>query len=56
MEKKRLIEELRKCDLCSDSVSSRHQCYQSAAKESGRRARQCSRANPQQSQINPSSQ
>jgi len=41
MEKKRLIEELRKCDFCSDRVASRHRCYPSAAKESGRRARQC---------------
>jgi hypothetical protein len=40
LEKTRLMEELRKCD-CSDSYDELHQCYRSAAKESGDRAKSC---------------
>ncbi|MCG6972707.1 MAG: hypothetical protein LJE66_06150 [Desulfobacterales bacterium] len=40
-EKKRLVETLDRCDMQSNSVKKRHRCYQSAARESGRRSRQC---------------
>ncbi|MGA8181818.1 MAG: hypothetical protein WB792_17295 [Desulfobacterales bacterium] len=40
-EKKRLMKTLEKCETGSNSVERRHKCYQSAARESGRRSRQC---------------
>ena len=41
IEKKRLVKELRKCDLCSKSYAEFHLCYRDAALQSGRRARDC---------------
>jgi hypothetical protein len=41
MEKKRLMKELKKCDLCSDNYEEFHNCYRAAAKESGKRSRAC---------------
>ncbi|MDA8141810.1 MAG: hypothetical protein M0036_24455 [Desulfobacteraceae bacterium] len=41
MEKKRLVEELRKCDFCASSYEEFHQCYRDAAKESGEWSRSC---------------
>lgn len=41
LEKKRLVRELKKCDLCSASYEEFHQCYRDAASESGQRARSC---------------
>lgn len=41
LEKKHLVEVLRACDYCTESLEERHQCYKKAAKESGRRARAC---------------
>jgi len=40
-EKKRLMETLNQCDIGSNSVKDRHKCYQTAARESGIRSRQC---------------
>lgn len=40
-EKQRLMKTLGKCDLWSNSAKERHKCYQSAARESGKRSRQC---------------
>jgi hypothetical protein len=40
-EKKRLMETLNQCDIGSNSVKERHKCYQSAARKSGSRSRQC---------------
>ncbi len=41
LEKQRLMEELRKCDLCSTSYAEFQRCYSETARESGRRARAC---------------
>ncbi|MGD8959691.1 MAG: hypothetical protein PVI27_07595 [Desulfobacteraceae bacterium] len=41
MEKKRLVEDLRKCDFCATSYEELHRCYRGAATESGQRARAC---------------
>ncbi len=41
IEKKQLVKELRKCDLCSSSYAELHQCYRDAARQSGRRSRDC---------------
>lgn len=41
LEKKRLTEVLRACDYCSESIEERHWCFKKAAKESGRRSREC---------------
>lgn len=41
MEKKRLVQELRKCDLCAESYDEFHQCYRDAARDSGQRSRSC---------------
>ena len=41
MEKQRLVEEIRKCDFCSESYEDFHRCYRSAARASGERARSC---------------
>ncbi|MGB5987329.1 MAG: hypothetical protein WBG37_18635 [Desulfobacterales bacterium] len=42
MEKSRLVEQLRKCDMCTDNYEEFHQCYRDAARESGQRARTAS--------------
>ena len=42
-EKNRLMDVLFECDYCTESVQERHLCYQKAAKESGKRARECLR-------------
>ena len=41
MEKKRLVEELRKCTYCSTSMEENDSCWHEAAVESGKRAKQC---------------
>jgi hypothetical protein len=41
MEKQRLTEEIRKCDFCSETYDELHDCYRSAARDSGKRARSC---------------
>ena len=41
MERKRLVEELRKCDYCTSSYEEFQQCYSETAKESGERSRSC---------------
>ena len=41
IEKKQLVKELKKCDLCSGSYAELHQCYRDAARQSGRRSRDC---------------
>lgn len=41
LEKKRLMEELKKCDFCTTSYEDFHRCYQNAARKSGGRARIC---------------
>lgn len=41
IEKKQLVKELKKCDLCSGNYAELHQCYRDAARQSGRRARDC---------------
>ena len=41
MEKQRLVEEIKKCDFCSDSYEDLHRCYRSAARASGDRAKSC---------------
>jgi len=41
MEKKRLVEELRKCDMSSTSYDEFHRCSREVARESGKRSRAC---------------
>lgn len=41
MEKKRLVEELRKCDMSTMSYAEFHRCSRNAARESGKRSRAC---------------
>ena len=41
LEKQRLVEEIKKCDFCSESYTDLHHCYRSAAQASGERARSC---------------
>jgi len=41
MEKKRLVEDLRKCDMSSTSYAEFHRCSRAAARESGKRSRAC---------------
>ncbi len=41
LEKQRLVEEIKKCDFCSESYEDLHDCYRSAAQSSGKRARSC---------------
>lgn len=41
MERKRLMQELRKCDFCTESYDEFHQCYTDAARDSGERSRAC---------------
>lgn len=40
-EKERLMDVLFACDYCTESMEERHLCYRKAAKESGRRSREC---------------
>jgi hypothetical protein len=40
-ERKRLIQDIQKCDFCSTSWEEHHQCLSSAAKESGQRSKKC---------------
>ena len=40
-EKERLMEDLQSCNFCSSSREQLHSCYREAARESGRRAKQC---------------
>ena len=40
-ERKRLVEELRKCDYCSTSYEGFQKCYSVTAKESGERSQSC---------------
>ena len=40
-EKKRLKKNLDRCDAWTSTAYARHRCYQSAARESGERSRQC---------------
>jgi uncharacterized protein YifE (UPF0438 family) len=40
-EKDRLVKVLRGCDNNAQSPEERHRCYRSAAKNSGRRSREC---------------
>lgn len=41
MEKPHLMEELRKCDMCTTSYEEFHRCYRKAARDSGERAKSC---------------
>ena len=41
MEKKRLMNDIRKCDFCSTGWEDHHRCLSAAAKESGRRSKAC---------------
>lgn len=41
MEKKRLVEDIRTCDMCSTNYEDHHQCYRDTAWMSGHRARSC---------------
>lgn len=41
MEKKRLLDTLRKCDFCATSYEEFRQCYRDAATESGQHSRAC---------------
>jgi hypothetical protein len=41
MEKQRLNEEIRHCDFCSETYDELHDCYRSAARDSGKRAKSC---------------
>jgi hypothetical protein len=40
-EKERLIKALEKCEFCADDHEAFHNCYRTAARESGERARAC---------------
>ena len=44
-EKARLMDVLFECDYGTQSIEERHLCYRKAAKESGRRSRECLAAN-----------
>ncbi len=41
VQKKKLVEELEKCNFCSDDYEEFHSCYRKAARESGQRTRAC---------------
>jgi len=41
METKRLMQELGKCNFCTDDYEEFHNCYRQAAGESGERSRAC---------------
>lgn len=41
IEKQRLVKEIRECDFCSETYEDLHQCYRSAARDSGQQARAC---------------
>jgi len=40
-EKQQLIDDVRRCDLCSTSMEEHSQCYEEAARESGVRSKSC---------------
>jgi len=40
-EKKRLVEDVRRCDYCSSSMAEHSDCYEETAKVSGRRSKAC---------------
>lgn len=40
-EKHRLMDVLRTCDYCTESLEERHLCYRNAARNSGERAKAC---------------
>lgn len=41
MERKRLMQDIQKCDFCSTSWEEHHRCLGHAAKESGKRSKAC---------------
>ena len=41
VEKRRLMDELQRCNFCSSSREELHSCYREAARESGSRAKKC---------------
>ncbi len=41
MEKRRLMDDLERCDFCSENYEEFHNCYRKAARESGKRSRAC---------------
>ncbi len=41
IEKKKLVEEIEKCNFCTDNYEDFHNCYRQAARESGERSRSC---------------
>ncbi len=40
-EKQYLMDMLLACDYCTESLEERHACYKKAAKQSGKRSREC---------------
>lgn len=40
-ERKRLHDEIRKCDFCSSSVEEHSHCYEETARDSGQRSKAC---------------
>jgi hypothetical protein len=40
-EKQQLMDDVRRCDLCSTSMEEHSQCYEEAARESGVRSKSC---------------
>jgi hypothetical protein len=41
MERKRLMQDIQKCDFCSSNWEEHHQCLSQAAKDSGQRSKAC---------------
>jgi hypothetical protein len=41
IERKRLMQDIQKCDYCSTSWEEHHRCLSHAAKSSGRRSKAC---------------
>ncbi len=41
LEKERLMDVLFACDYCTESIEERSNCYKKAAKDSGRRSKEC---------------
>ncbi len=41
VENSRLVDALRTCDYCTESLEERHLCYRKAARHSGKRAKAC---------------
>ena len=40
-EKQHLVDDVRRCDFCSGSMEEHSRCYEDAARESGRRSKNC---------------